>query len=303
MFVILVGLVPDFQHDEGLVLLEFSGFHGWPEQIVAASAVQTPILHSHPGFTEFFANLARLNFDIHPPLYYAILWCWRSLTGDSLWLLRLLSALAWITALIAFYRWSKSRFALAVLALCPMGLAFSTLARDYALSCMLILVTAWLLDPDRNESDTRAILGGICAALAVWTHYFAAFPVAVIALAWAIRSWRINSRRVILTFATAALAGCPVLYFARSQMRPPTSSPFLGPLGQTYKIGREFLRTPLDPFLTTEPLYRQLLSFSAFPGRPVDGSCDFSQAILKSSALIIHCCATAVGPDSFVLPA
>lgn len=245
-----IGAAAPIWHDEALVLLEFSGFQGWPDHIVSASTLQNELVHSHPAFSEFFANLARLNFDIHPPLYYVLLWSWRHLTGDGLIALRLLSCAAWAGVLITFWRWSNSRFGLALLALSPMGLAFATLARDYALATFWIILTALLLDPERGASKATAVLGGLAAACAVWTHYLALIPVAVIVIARVLHSWKQARGFVVLMVAVAMLAGSPVAYFARSQVRPLTAHPSLGLAGESYSVGRETLRMPVDPFLT-----------------------------------------------------
>src|SRR3954468_3866063 len=134
-----------------------------------------------------------------PPLYYALAWVWTQLTGTGPWGLRSLSALAGVATIPVAYligRELRGRrtglVAAALVAVNPMLIWYSQEARAYALLvffCALsLLYCARALrlggsadgpEGERPTGDKRnLVLWGIFSALALATHYFAAFPLA-----------------------------------------------------------------------------------------------------------------------------
>jgi len=126
-----------------------------------------------------------------PPLYYALAWVWTQATGTGEWGLRSLSALAGVLTIPVAYligQELRSRrtglVAAALVAVNPMLLWYSQEARAYALLTLLcalsLLYCVRALRNSGGRDGKRDIYAwGIFSALALATHYFAVFPVAV----------------------------------------------------------------------------------------------------------------------------
>jgi mannosyltransferase len=129
-----------------------------------------------------------------PPLYYAVAWVWTQLTGTGELGLRSVSAVAGVATVPVAYllgaELSSRRagiVAAALVAVNPMLLWYSQEARAYALFVLLtalsLLYFVRALDRGRRHDS---LAWGIVSALALGTHYFAAFPIAAEAL-WLLR--------------------------------------------------------------------------------------------------------------------
>jgi uncharacterized membrane protein len=129
-----------------------------------------------------------------PPLYYALAWLWTQVTGTGEAGLRSVSALAGVATVPVAYalgaQLSGRRagiVAAALVAVNPMLIWYSQEARAYALFALLtalsLLYFVRALDGGRRRDF---IAWGIASALALGTHYFAAFPVIAEAL-WLLR--------------------------------------------------------------------------------------------------------------------
>jgi mannosyltransferase len=125
-----------------------------------------------------------------PPLYYATAWIWTQITGTGPWGLRSLSALAGVATIPVAYlvgRELRGRrtglLAAALVAVNPMLIWYSQEARSYALLtffCALsLLYCVRALRVDEKRDKRNFVLWGIFSALALATHYFAVFPLAV----------------------------------------------------------------------------------------------------------------------------
>lgn len=129
-----------------------------------------------------------------PPLYYALAWLWTQLTGTGEVGLRSLSALAGIaTVPVAFLLGAELRgrrtgiAAAALVAVNPMLLWYSQEARAYALFALLTALSVLYFARALDRGRRRDVLAwGIVSALALATHYFAAFPIAAEAV-WLLR--------------------------------------------------------------------------------------------------------------------
>jgi hypothetical protein len=130
-----------------------------------------------------------------PPLYYAVAWAWTQFTGTGEFGLRSLSAAAGVATVPVAYllgRELRDRqagiAAAALVAVNPMLIWYSQEARAYSLLALLSAISALyfvrFLDAGRRRDATA---WGIASALALATHYFAIFPVALEAL-WML--WR-----------------------------------------------------------------------------------------------------------------
>jgi mannosyltransferase len=129
-----------------------------------------------------------------PPLYYAVAWVWTQLTGTGEFGLRTVSAVAGVVTVPVAYllgaELSSRRagiVAAALVAVNPMLLWYSQEARAYALFVLLTALSLLYFVRALDRGCRRDSLAwGIASALALGTHYFAAFPVAAEAL-WLLR--------------------------------------------------------------------------------------------------------------------
>ena len=153
-----------------------------------------------------------------PPLYYALVWAWTQLVGSGDFGVRSLSALAGVaTVPVAYLLAAELRdrragiFAAALVAVNPMLLWYSQEARGYALFALLCAASALYFVRALDRGERRdLVLWGVFSALALCTHYFAFFPIAVEAL-WLI--WRRRAAAVwgVGIVALTGLALAPLL--------------------------------------------------------------------------------------------
>jgi 4-amino-4-deoxy-L-arabinose transferase-like glycosyltransferase len=129
-----------------------------------------------------------------PPLYYALAWLWTQVTGTGEAGLRSVSAVAGVATVPVAYllgaELSSRRAgitAAALVAVNPMLVWYSQEARGYALFVLLtalsLLYFVRALDRGRRRDS---VAWGVVSALALATHYFAAFPIAAEAF-WLLR--------------------------------------------------------------------------------------------------------------------
>jgi mannosyltransferase len=129
-----------------------------------------------------------------PPLYYALAWVWTQLTGTGEFGLRSLSAVAGVATVPAAYllgRELRGRrtglMAAALVAVNPMLLWYSQEARAYALLALLCALSLlYCMRALRGGARRDVLVWGIVSGLALATHYFAVFPIAVEAV-WLLR--------------------------------------------------------------------------------------------------------------------
>jgi mannosyltransferase len=129
-----------------------------------------------------------------PPLYYALAWLWSQATGTGEFGLRAVSALAGVaTVPVAYLIGEELRgrragiSAAALVAVNPMLLWYSQEARAYALFALLTAISALYFVRSLERGRRSDLIGwGITSALALATHYFAFFPIAIEAL-WLLR--------------------------------------------------------------------------------------------------------------------
>jgi mannosyltransferase len=174
-----------------------------------------------------------------PPLYYALAWLWTQLTGTGEVGLRSLSALAGVaTVPVAFLLGAELRgrragiVAAALVAVNPMLLWYSQEARGYALLVLFTAVAALYfvraLDrhvpgvmhpygpsrPGTSSVRRDVTLWGGFSALALATHYFALFPIALEAV-WLLRR---RGRDALAGLRIVAVAGLLLAPLAIHQM-------------------------------------------------------------------------------------
>jgi mannosyltransferase len=122
-----------------------------------------------------------------PPLYYALAWIWTQIVDTGPWGLRSLSALAGVATIPVAYlagRELRGRrtgvLAAALVAVNPMLLWYSQEARAYSLMAFFCALSLYYcVRALQGEERKDLVLWGVFSALALATHYFAVFPVAV----------------------------------------------------------------------------------------------------------------------------
>jgi mannosyltransferase len=157
-----------------------------------------------------------------PPLYYALAWAWTQLAGTGEFGLRSLSAIAGVaTVPVAYLLAAELRdrragiFAAALVAVNPMLLWYSQEARGYSLLALLCAAAALCFVRAIERGERRDVTWwGVLSALALATHYFAIFPVAVEAV-WLVAR---RGRAAIVGLGIVAFAGLVLAPLALHQM-------------------------------------------------------------------------------------
>jgi len=160
-----------------------------------------------------------------PPLYYLLAWLWSHLFGVREVGLRSLSALFGTATIPVSYLVGRELIGrraglvlAAIVAVSPILVWYSQDARAYALLVLLCTAALLFFLRARRTGSTRD-LGWWAAfsALALATHYFAAFPLAIEAV-WLLVSVR-PLRRVVAALAGVALVGLALAPIAIHQAR------------------------------------------------------------------------------------
>jgi len=149
-----------------------------------------------------------------PPLYYAIAWVWSRVFGHGEVGLRSLSALAGTLFVPVAYAAGKElasrRVAVVIAALAafnPLLIWYSQEARSYSLLTLFAGLSFWLFARLlREQNDRTLVLWTVASALAIATHYFAAFVVAPEA-AWLLLRARDRRRPALAVVALFAVGG------------------------------------------------------------------------------------------------
>jgi hypothetical protein len=152
-----------------------------------------------------------LRHDGSPPLYYLLLHVWIRAFGQSTGAVRTLSSVFSILTLPVAYLAARrlagtrvAQIAVLLLAASPYAVRYATETRMYSLETLLVCVAA-LVFPRAIEHPTRARLAGVTVvtALLAYTHYWALYLLATVAVGLAIRrQWRV----------LAAMGAAVVLY-------------------------------------------------------------------------------------------
>ena len=136
-----------------------------------------------------------LRHDGHPPLYYYLLHGWIELFGTGAFAVRAFSGAAGLAAMAVTFVVARrlggvrvARLSVAVLAISPFAIRYSSEARMYELVSLLVLCGWWLVDralysPDRREFGPvdRRVLAAIwlVTGALLLSHYWAIFFIAV----------------------------------------------------------------------------------------------------------------------------
>lgn len=142
--------------------------------------------NSYVQATRTFDAIAyHAGLDIHPPGYYWTLAVWRSLTGESEVVLRLLSAWSGVIAVTTItaiawrvYGWVGASVAGAIAAFNSFAIYYGQEARMYAPLLMWSALSTWALIALLQHRKARLLLA-LYTAAGLYTHY--AYPFVMLA--------------------------------------------------------------------------------------------------------------------------
>ena len=175
-----------------------------------------------------------------PHLYYALAWLWAKVAGDGEGALRSLSALFGIATVPVAYLAARELFkpaaaliAAALVTVNPWFVWYSQEARSYALLALLAgTALIFFLRALRTESRRDLTAWALLSALALLTHYFAAFLIGAEAL-WLL--WAMRGRALAATGAVGAV-GLALVPLAISQ-RGEGHTDFISDIALSTRIG------------------------------------------------------------------
>jgi len=179
-----------------------------------------------PGsFTDMLGAVKRS--ESNPPLYYVLAWGWAKPFGTSEVGLRSLSALFgaatvplgyWIGAELSSRR--AGLIAAGLLAVNPMLIWYSQEARSYAVLVFFCAASLLFLARSlRTRSGSDLALWSLSSALAISSHYFAVFAVAIEAV-WLAVALRDRWRALLPALAGVALVGLALIPLIEAQVNP-----------------------------------------------------------------------------------
>lgn len=165
--------------------------------------------------------------ESNPPLYYVLAWGWAKAFGTGEVGLRSLSALlgaATVPVAYAIGRELASRrtglVAAAFVAVSPMLIWYSQEARSYALLVFFgALSLLFFVRALRGRQGRDLALWALASALALCSHYFAVFAVAIEA-AWLLVALRSEWRRVLPALGAVVAVGLALLPLVSAQVNP-----------------------------------------------------------------------------------
>jgi hypothetical protein len=134
--------------------------------------------------------LSRLDYDVHPPLYFLLLDVWVAFAGESAYAIRMLSTMFSVLGLAATYAVGKCLFdrwtalmAVVVLGTAGMFVYYAREARMYSLMLCLGAFSMWTyVRWLRHPACICSIVYGLLIAALLLTHYYAGFMVLTQAL-------------------------------------------------------------------------------------------------------------------------
>lgn len=179
-----------------------------------------------PGSFEDMLHRVKTS-ESNPPLYYVLAWGWAKAFGTGEFGLRSLSALFGAATVPVGYligRQLATRRAglvlAALIAVNPMLIWYSQEARSYALLVFFCALSLLFFARALNGGRRRGLaLWALASALALCSHYFAVFPVAIEG-AWLLVALRARWRLVLPALAAVAATGLALLPLANSQTNP-----------------------------------------------------------------------------------
>jgi len=167
--------------------------------------------------------------SLHPPGYYLLLHFWRSLLGDTDFVLRLPSALMGIASIVAMYFLGRLLFksetglwVAAITAVMPFHLYYSQEMRMYSqlflLSTLAILCQTQVW---RNKSNFWWLFYLLVSLVGLYTHYFFTLIVGTLGLYFILRRWLARTgpgwKGFFLTYLAMGILYSPILLWIGDQ--------------------------------------------------------------------------------------
>jgi len=190
----------------GLAAFAAGAFHGeiWFDEAYTVGAVRN-------GFADMYAHVTR---DVHPPLYYLLLWLWARVFGSGFPALRIFSVLFAAALPLLGFTHLRRDFGERVGFLFSVFTAFSFTVFKYALQIRMYSMAAFLCALTaiyayrffKSGSTRAAVLFVLFSLLASYTHYFAFITAGMINLALLIAFIRAKNRGGIKRMIAAALS-------------------------------------------------------------------------------------------------
>ena len=165
--------------------------------------------------------------ESNPPLYYVLAWGWAKVFGIGEFAMRSLSALFGVAMIPVAYLAGRELagrrvglIASAIFAVNPMLIWYSQEARGYAtLVFFATLSLLFFARALRTRARRDLALWAVSSALALCSHYFAFFAVAVEAI-WLLVSFRSSWRLVAAPVVAVAAVGLALVPLIRTQANP-----------------------------------------------------------------------------------
>jgi mannosyltransferase len=165
--------------------------------------------------------------ESNPPLYYVLAWAWSKAFGLEEVGLRSLSALVGALTVPVSYLVGRQldgrRCGLilaAIVAVNPMLIWYSQEARSYALMVLFVALSFYFFLRARESGRGRDLaLWALSSALALGSHYFAVFPVAIEG-AWLLVAQRRRLRVVLPALGGVLATGLALLPLIAAQIQP-----------------------------------------------------------------------------------
>ena len=256
-------------------LLRLSSRELWIDESYSA-------LLSSMGWKQMFGFIVG---DIHPPLYYMVLWGWVRIAGNSEAVLRLFSVLLSTAALAAIFfvarKWLGTRaavFVAVLFALSPMLYVYSLEVRMYMLAVLLTIAILGLhrvVSSETEQSPLYLLLYAFGCALLYYTHYIGLFVIAGLFADWVlVAPWRSRSFRrlsiaaLIVLFLTAPWL--PIMFHQRSQklaILQQVNASILDPASLAY--GETIRSRSSLSVLSTHIRQDAVLAFGFYPTHPL----------------------------------
>jgi uncharacterized membrane protein len=161
-------------------------------------------------YSAFVANmrfgqlLHHVSGDVHPPLFYILLWVWVRIAGDAQTHLRFFSLGLNICSMFGMFALGRrllgarfGAYAAALFAFSPMLFVYSLEVRMYTL-CIFILICLlyvhWIVVVERNAAKWLIVLYSLLATALFYIHYIGVFIVIGLFVHWAIASAFVRGR-------------------------------------------------------------------------------------------------------------
>lgn len=201
----------------------------WNDEAWTDWAVRSPYLTD---------TLTRVRADVHPPLYFLLIDGWTLVAGNSVYALRLFSALCGLIGLAATYAVGRRLFdaptgfiALVVLGTASFFVYYTREARMYSLLLGLAaLATLAYLRWSAQPTFFRSLIYAPLLAALLYTHYAGALVILTHIVHLAITVRKVSFLRFVLTYALASLLFLPWLPAFIEQMRANPAGPLAFPL-------------------------------------------------------------------------